>query len=187
MNRLEFEELELQVQQSGLPLKSYLQQIGVSYSTYHYWRRKCSVDRNSVKQELAPISLKQSVMESSPEGQVPHGVAVLFPNGLRAHFGNGSEEILMELFTQSLRGRKNYLFCGNHEAAANMSVICSLLATCKAHDVNPRDYLNDVIARMPYHKKATHEELLELLPHKWKLQHPESALTKQEEEAGNRC
>ena len=30
-------------------------------------------------------------------------------------------------------GRKNYLFCGNHEAAANMSVICSLLATCKAH------------------------------------------------------
>ena len=44
-------------------------------------------------------------------------------------------------------GRKNYLFCGNHEAAANMSVICSLLATCKAHhDVNPRDYLNDTIA-----------------------------------------
>ena len=66
MNRLEFEKLELQVQQSGLPLKSYLQQIGVSYSTYHYWRRKCSVDRNSIKQELAPISFKQSVMESSP-------------------------------------------------------------------------------------------------------------------------
>ena len=33
MNRQEFEELELQVQQSELPLKSYLQQIGVSYST----------------------------------------------------------------------------------------------------------------------------------------------------------
>lgn len=68
-------------------------------------------------------------------------------------------------------GRKNYLFCGNHEAAVNMSVICSLLATCKAHDVNPRDYLNDIIARMPYHKNATHEELLNLLPHKWKSQH----------------
>ena len=104
MNRQEFEELELQVQQSELPLKSYLQQIGVSYSTYHYWRRKCSVDRSSIKQELVPVSIKQSVMESSPEGQVPHGVSVLFPNGLRAHFGSGSEEILMELFTQSLRG-----------------------------------------------------------------------------------
>lgn len=82
-------------------------------------------------------------------------------------------------------GRKNYLFCGNHEAAANMSVVCSLLATCKAHDVNPRDYLNDIIARMPYHKKATHEELLTLLPHKWKLQHPESVLSKQTAEYGS--
>lgn len=82
-------------------------------------------------------------------------------------------------------GRKNYLFCGNHEAATNMSVVCSLLATCKAHDVNPREYLNDVIARMPYHKKATDEELLELLPHKWKLKHPESVLTKRHEESDN--
>lgn len=81
-------------------------------------------------------------------------------------------------------GRKNYLFCGNHEAAVNMSVICSLLATCKAHDVNPREYLNDVIARMPYHKKATHEQLLNLLPHKWKGKHPESVLTKSIEESG---
>ena len=39
-------------------------------------------------------------------------------------------------------GRKNYLFCGNHEIAVNMSVIYSLLATCKAHDVIPKDYLN---------------------------------------------
>lgn len=104
MNRLEFEKLDLQVQQSGLPLKSYLQQVGISYSTYHYWRKKCSVDRNSIKQELAPISFKQTATESFLEEQAPYGVALLFPNGLRAHFGNGSEEILMELLTQSLRG-----------------------------------------------------------------------------------
>lgn len=104
MNRQEFEELELQLQQSGLPLKSFLQQLGVSYSTYHYWRKKCSVDKNSVKQELAPISFKQAATESSLEEQVPHGVALLFPNGLRAHFGSGSEGILMEVLTQSLRG-----------------------------------------------------------------------------------
>ncbi len=36
MNRLEFEELELQVQQSGLPLMSYLQQIGVSFYRMTY-------------------------------------------------------------------------------------------------------------------------------------------------------
>lgn len=66
-----------------------------------------------------------------------------------------------------------------------MSVVCPLLATCKARDVNPREYLNNVIARMPYHKKATHEELLNLLPHKWKLEHPESVFTKQNEDSGS--
>ena len=75
-------------------------------------------------------------------------------------------------------GRKNYLFCGNHEAAENMAVVCSLLARCRNHDVNPRDYLNDVISQMPYHAKASYDELLQLLPHKWKLTHPESVMTK---------
>ena len=74
-------------------------------------------------------------------------------------------------------GRKNYLFCGNHEAAQNMAVVCSLLATCRNHDVNPRDYLNDIISQMPYHTKASHEELLQLLPHKWELTHQESVMT----------
>jgi transposase len=78
-------------------------------------------------------------------------------------------------------GRKNYLFCGNHEAAADMAVICSLLATCKAHDVNPRLYLNSIIADMPYKAKAPESELLEMLPHKWKLKHPEAIITKEEQ------
>jgi len=77
-------------------------------------------------------------------------------------------------------GRKNYLFCGNHEAAGNMAVICSLLTTCKAHDVNPRFYLNSVIADMPYMEKASREELTEMLPHRWKLRHPEAIITKEQ-------
>ena len=68
-------------------------------------------------------------------------------------------------------GRKNYLFCGNHEGAENMAVVCSLIATCKAQEVNPRDYLNDIIEKMPRMKDATQEELVGLLPHKWKMKH----------------
>lgn len=79
-------------------------------------------------------------------------------------------------------GRKNYLFCGNHEAAMNMCIVNSLLATCRNHDVNPRLYLNDIISRMPYMKKATHKELVELLPHRWKLQHAEAIMTKLRDE-----
>ncbi|MFT0462358.1 IS66 family transposase, partial [Bacteroides thetaiotaomicron] len=37
--------------------------------------------------------------------------------------------------------RKNFLFCGNHEAAQNTAIICSLLASCKASNINPREWL----------------------------------------------
>ena len=78
-------------------------------------------------------------------------------------------------------GRKNYLFCGNHEAAGWMSVICSLIGTCKEHNVNPRMYLNDVIAKMPYVtanplKSPTKSQLRQLLPHVWIQSHPEAKL-----------
>ena len=105
MDRIEFEELELQMQQSGQSKKSYLQQVGVSHSTYHYWRKKCSTVKDHVKEDLAPISFQQSPSELPLEDQVPQGVALLFPNGLRAHFGGGSEQILIELLTQSLQSR----------------------------------------------------------------------------------
>jgi len=78
-------------------------------------------------------------------------------------------------------GRKNYLFCGNHEAAGWMSVICSLIGTCKEHGVNPRMYLNDVIAKMPYVtanplKSPAKSQLHQLLPHVWIQSHPEAKL-----------
>ncbi|MBR4930690.1 MAG: IS66 family transposase [Bacteroidaceae bacterium] len=95
-------------------------------------------------------------------------------NNMMRYLDDGRIRIDNNLAENAIRpitlGRKNYLFCGNHEAAVSMSVICSLLATCKAHEVNPRDYLNDVIARMPYMQKASYDELLQLLPHKWNKQ-----------------
>lgn len=47
--------------------------------------------------------------------------------------------------------------------------LLSLLSSCRNHDVNPRDYLNDIIARMPCMAKAIHKEIVELLPHKWNV------------------
>lgn len=75
-------------------------------------------------------------------------------------------------------GRKNYLFCGNHEAARNMCVISSLLSTCRNHDVNPRLYLNSIIETMPRFMDATHDQLVQLLPHRWKEYHPEAVMEK---------
>ena len=37
-----------------------------------------------------------------------------------------------------------------------------------------------LIADMPYKTRASEEELLEMLPHKWKASHPEAIITKEE-------
>lgn len=67
--------------------------------------------------------------------------------------------------------RKNFLFCGNHEAAQNTAVICSLLASCKESGVNPREWLKNIIAKMPYYQKPGNEEnLKKLLPNYWEKQ-----------------
>lgn len=102
------------------------------------------------------------------------GDAYIRWNNMMRYLEDGRIRIDNNLAENEIRpitlGRKNYLFCGNHEAAENMCVIISLLSTCRNHDVNPREYLNDIITRMPYIQKATLQELVELLPHKWKLQ-----------------
>ncbi|WP_430826943.1 IS66 family transposase [Carboxylicivirga sp. N1Y90] len=65
-------------------------------------------------------------------------------------------------------GRKNYLFCGNHDAAENAAVIYSLLGCCKAADVNPREWLTDVLSKIPIYNNDYSLDLADLLPHNWK-------------------
>ena len=100
MTKEEFEVLQLDLQQSGKSIKEYLHDAGVNYSTYNYWRKKMT-EKESSKPELAPISFKQP---SDPvfTGAVPSGATLLFPNGLRAHFGSGTEGVLLELLNKSL-------------------------------------------------------------------------------------
>jgi len=65
-------------------------------------------------------------------------------------------------------GRKNYLFCGNHDAAENAAVIYSLLGCCKASDVNPREWMTDVLTKIPAYNNDYSLDLADLLPHNWK-------------------
>jgi transposase len=62
-------------------------------------------------------------------------------------------------------GRKNYLFCGNHEAAERTAMIYSLLGTCKINNINPTEWLTDVFNRISDCKM---HDLNRLLPDQWK-------------------
>ena len=77
MTREEFEALRNRVKASGETLKTALKAEGIAYSTYNYWCKKLEAERQ--KHPIAP-----------------------FPNGLKAHFGQGSETLLMEVLNRSL-------------------------------------------------------------------------------------
>jgi len=63
-------------------------------------------------------------------------------------------------------GRKNYLFCGDDDAAQRAAVVYSLLATCKAHGVDERVWLEDVLRRMPEYELGK-KDFTDLLPGNW--------------------
>lgn len=65
-------------------------------------------------------------------------------------------------------GRKNYLFCGNDDAAENAAVIYSLMGCCKASEVNFREWLVHVLENIHHYDEDYSKDLAKLLPHNWK-------------------
>jgi transposase len=61
-------------------------------------------------------------------------------------------------------GRKNWLFVGNEDGGEAAATIYSLVQTCRALNVNPRDYLEDVMRRLMSHSA---NKIDELLPDVW--------------------
>ena len=66
-------------------------------------------------------------------------------------------------------GRKNWLFLGSDRGGRAAAVHFSLLASCKRHGHDPWVYYRDVLTRLPAMLPAANEEdLLALLPHRWR-------------------
>lgn len=62
-------------------------------------------------------------------------------------------------------GRKNYLFCENHESAENTAMFYTFLGCCSQAGCNPQEWLTDVLGKI---KETSEEELTQLIPCNWK-------------------
>lgn len=71
-------------------------------------------------------------------------------------------------------GRKNWLFCGNHESAENAAIMYSMLGCCKAHEVNFRDWLVFFLNNIHQYDDDYTKDLAEMLPHNFKPQNQNS-------------
>jgi len=62
-------------------------------------------------------------------------------------------------------GRKNYLFAGSHKGAENIAMMYSFFASCKINEVNPREWLQEILEKIPDYNI---QHIEELLPNQWK-------------------
>lgn len=117
------------------------------------------------------VNYYPKVLPKSKMGRALSYTYSLFHRLSRYHL-DGRYKIDNNLAENAIRplalGRKNYLFCGNHDAAENAAVIYSLLGCCKAADVNPRQWLTDVLTKIPVYNNDYSLDLADLLPHNWK-------------------
>jgi hypothetical protein len=115
------------------------------------------------------LATAQTVLPKSPIGKAIHYTYGIYRKLIRYTL-DGRYRIDNNQAENSVRdlalGRKNYLFCGNHESARRTAVIYSLMASCKVNDVNPQEWLTDVLNRTQDQKN---QKMDELLPHIWKL------------------
>src|ERR1700722_9411161 len=61
-------------------------------------------------------------------------------------------------------GRKNWLFFGSPDGGEAGAILFSLVQTCRGLEINPREYLEDVMRRIMGH---SNQKLHELLPDEW--------------------
>jgi transposase len=71
-------------------------------------------------------------------------------------------------------GRKNWLFVASREGGRRAAALFSLVASCKANQVEPWAYLRDVFTRLPQLGESLPSAALDsLLPDRWLADHPQ--------------
>jgi transposase len=103
----------------------------------------------------------------------PMGVAITYAlnqwQALCVYITDGELEIDNNAAERALRriaiGRGNWMFCGSDNGGNTAAVLFSFIATCERHEVNPFEYLRDVLERIAAHPQS---RLAELLPDRWK-------------------
>lgn len=121
--------------------------------------------RAMIDKDLNPMA----VLPSSPLGKAIRYIDNRWDNLERyAHDGNGEVEIDNNFVENSIRptaiGKKNWLFIGHPKAGQVSAIIYTIIENCRMNEVNPFDYLVDVLPRIQDHPA---NRVSELLPRQW--------------------
>lgn len=144
-------------------------------------------ERQAARQErAAPIlaefrawldEQRPAVLPKSPIGQATTYTLNQW-EALVRYTENGSLAIDNNISERTVKipaiGRKNWLFVASHEGGRRAAILFSLVASCKANQVEPWAYLHDIFTRLPLlgHQPPS-ESVAALLPDRWLAAHPQ--------------
>lgn len=107
--------------------------------------------------------LKSAIEPKSPLGKALSYASQQWPKLIRI-LDDENTEVDNNLIENKIRplalGRKNYLFAGSHDAAQRIAMMYSFFGSCKAHDINPYEWLKDTLERISDMKVSELETLL---------------------------
>jgi transposase len=123
-------------------------------------------DRTKERQAAKPILnqfkqwLDAEALKVTPRSPIGKAMAYLIArwDKFTKYTDYGMVEIDNNIIENAIRplalGRKNYLFAGNHDAATNIGYYYTIFSTCKAHGVNPYDYIVWFLSLVPSAKTS---------------------------------
>jgi len=156
----------------------FINQIRLLYKIEDHVRDMNGPERQVFRQQNAPAiweALKSKAEELKPKflPKSTMGKAISYfmdeYEALKGYLRDARFQIDNNLIENAIRptavGRKRWLFIGHPAAGWRSAVIYSVLASCRRREIDPEDYLTDVLRRLPGHKI---NQIDELLPANWK-------------------
>ena len=105
-----------------------------------------------LKKLFGRLALRRSILPKSNLGKAISYALNQWPN-LETYLTDGRVEIDNNLVENAIRptklGAKNWLFIGAEHAGEKSAIIYTLVENCRRLGINPRDYLEDVLTRLP--------------------------------------
>lgn len=157
----------------------YLDRIGQLYQIEKQLREEGSKPekRHQLRQQqaapvLAEIGSRLTAMTNSALPKMNLGKAINYARrhweSLNLYITDGILEIDNNLTENAIRpvalGRKNWMFVGHPDAGQRSAILYSLIGSCRRLGISPRDYLRDVLTRLPTIKA---HQVKDLTPRAW--------------------
>ena len=113
------------------------------------------------------LAKRRPILPQSLLGKAVRYALNQWPN-LTVYLGDGRVEIDTNLVENAIRptkfGAKNWLFVGRKAAGDKTAILHTIVENCRRLGIDPRDYLEDVLSRLPGMKAV---DVATLTPANW--------------------